>query len=355
MPVLWRLLLSWYLKLFALGTASLLCLLMATRLHDIASLAALGMSWKPLSYYTLYQIPSVLPIAISFSAFLAPLLMGHFLFKSHELISLSACRLRLREFVYPLIVGAFLLSALNFYVVSEIAPQCHLKARQMVLELQRTSPLALLKQPHLVDKGHFAAFSQGTKEGLSQDFVFVFYQARQGRLGLIKAQEIGLEEGLIFARKTLLMGSKKGKEGDSLWMENIGETRANGDLFSWIGSGQRKLSPDHLSLETLASAYQEASPKLKKQYTSELGRRLAFTLSPLSFSLLAALYAFTHEKKKKVLLPAFLVLVSLALIFVSKNVFTKPLLAWTLQLAPPLSLLIFSLSLVLLKEKGKLA
>lgn len=353
MPVLWRLLLSWYLKLFALGSASLLCLLMATRLHDIAALGALGMSAQTWGFYALCQIPSILPLVVAFSAFIAPLLMGRFLLKGPELTALAACRIRLREIIYPIMTAAICLSLLNFYFVSELATAAHLTSRQIILQLQKTSPLALLKQPHLIDRGHFAAFSQSSKEGLAEGFVFVFYQAKQGRLSLIKAEEIGLEDTNILARNAVLIGTKKGKEGESLWIENIGVTKASGDLFSWLGGGQKRLSPDHLSLKLLSSAQIESLPKQKKQYTSELGRRIAFALAPFSLSLLGLAYALTHERRRRALIPSLFALVSLALIFVSKSFFTLPILAWSLQIGPQILLIVWSLTLLRLKEKGR--
>ena len=345
MPIIWRLLLSWYLKLFALSAASLLCLLMAARLHDIAALSSLGMSWPSLILYALYQIPSILPIVISFSAFLAPILIGRFLFKGQELTALSACCLRLRELLLPILFAAFLLSCANFYFVSELATTAHLKSRQIIAELQRTSPLALLKQPNLVDRGHFAAFSKSTSDGVSEDFVFVFYQSKSERLGLIKAGQISLADTEIVAKEALLIGTKHSSTGEHLWIENIGLTKTKGDLFSWLGVSRGKLSPDHLSLSRLTG---------ENRHISEFGRRIAFALAPLTLSLLAFSYAFTYERRKKILLPSLLALGSLVLIFISKSFFPKPLLALTIQLAPQIVICLWALSRLYRQEKGAL-
>ncbi len=346
MPIIWRLLLSWYLKLFALSAATLLCLLMTVRLHDIAALSTLGMPWPSLILYTFYQIPSILPIVIAFSAFLAPLLIGRFLFKGQELTALSACCLPVRELLLPVIFAAFFLSCANFYFVSELATTSHLKSRQMIADLQRTSPLALLKQHHLIDRGHFTAFSKSTFEGLSKDFVFVFYQSKSERLGLIKAGEISLANTDLLAKDVLLIGTKNSGKGEHLWIENIGLTKTKGDLLSWLGiSRWRALLPDYLPLRSLTE---------ENRHISEFGRRIAFSLAPLTLSLLSFSYAFTYERHKKILVPSFLALGSLVLIFISKSFFQKPLLALTLQLTPQVFICLWAFRRLYRQEKGDL-
>jgi lipopolysaccharide export system permease protein len=323
---------------------------MATRLHDIATLATLGMSGPLLCLYTLYQIPFILPIVISFAAFIGGLLIGRFLLRGEELIGLSSCRIPVRELVWPVVAVAFFLSLANFACVSELATTAHLKGRQLILDLQRTSPLALLKQPKLIDRGHFAAFSGKTNGGVSEDFVFVFFEPKQARLGLIRADSIGVEEGSIVAHNTLLLGTK----GRDIWIENIGKTRAAGDLFAWLGSSQRRLSPDHLTLRHLSSAYKSASPKLRKSYENELGRRIAFGLAPFSLTILGLGFALHAEprRKKVPFWPALLAILSLALIFVSKSL--PGFAGWSLQIGPQLALLVVGIFALRRAERGRI-
>lgn len=350
MPVLWRLLLSWYLKLFGLAAASLLCLLMATRLHDIATLVSLGMSGKALSFYSLYQIPYILPIVTSFAAFIASLLMGRFLLKGEELIGLSACRIRLRELIFPLLVASFFLSLANFYCTSEIATKAHLASRQIILDLQRTSPLSLLKQPKLIDRGHFAAFAGKTNGQRSENFVFVFFEPKSAKLGLIKADSIELDGGSILSYNTLLLAGR----GSDMWMENIGKTRAAGDLFAWLGSSNKRLSADHLSWQQLTSATFDASPSQLNSLHSEMGRRIAFGMLPMSLTVLGLGYSLhaVPRRKKVPFWPAILAILAIALVFASKSL--PGYAAWSFQLVPSLGLLLLGFFKMRAAEKGVL-
>ena len=334
MPILWRLLLSWYFKAFILATLGLVALLMATRLHDIASLASLGMSPSSLGLYSLYQIPYILPIVVSFASFLASLLMGPFLFRSQEITALASCRLAFKEFFWPIAWASALIGLGNFYMTSEIATHTHLASRQLVLDLQKTSPLALLKRPELIDRGHFAAFGASTQGNISQDFAFVFFQPHQGRLALIRAKEIGVNEGLIRADGALLVTTKP----SALLVENIGKTEASGDLFAWLGTSRRRLSPDHLTLRQLFS-YAKEVPTKTPQVASEFGRRLAFGLAPFCL----ALFGLSLAPFRKVLLPILAALLAIASIFIAKTVESRPLIALLLQLGPQLVLLLLAL------------
>lgn len=358
MPILWRLLLSWYLKLFALASASLLCLLMATRLHNIARFATLGMSWSDLGLYSLCQIPYILPITCAFAAFLASLLIGRFVLRGQELIGLAACRLPLKELILPVGWISLFLCFANFYFVSELATSCHLKANRIIFSLQKTSPLALLKQPQLIDRGQFAAFSASSNGHLCEDFIFVFFQEKQKRLSLLRADEIGMDESSIVAKNSLLLAAKASHGGfDDLWIENIGKTRASGDLFSWLGSSQTRIHPDHLSLDLALSSYKESNGKKRNRLLTELGRRTAFSIAPFCLSLFGLAFALNRQPHRKTVpfWPTLLALLSLALIFVSKAFQTTPLLSWSVQLLPQCALLGTALFLFRLKEQGRRA
>ena len=91
MPVIWRLLLSQYLKVLVLSIVAIICVLMTTRLDELAQFAVLGASTPHIWLFILYQIPYILPIALLLSALLSGLLLMQRLSGHNELIALRAC------------------------------------------------------------------------------------------------------------------------------------------------------------------------------------------------------------------------------------------------------------------------
>jgi len=104
MPVVWRLLLSQYLKVLLLSIVAIICVLMTTRLDELAQFAVLGASAPHIWLFALYQIPYILPIALALSALLSSVLLMQRLSGHYELTALRACGYGLSNVITPILL-----------------------------------------------------------------------------------------------------------------------------------------------------------------------------------------------------------------------------------------------------------
>src|SRR3990167_1572836 len=75
MPILWRYLFKEYLKVFFLSILAFICILLITRLKQIAGFATLASGFISLILFVFYQIPYILPIAISISCLISSVIL----------------------------------------------------------------------------------------------------------------------------------------------------------------------------------------------------------------------------------------------------------------------------------------
>src|ERR1700722_4320174 len=144
MPLFWRYLLGQYIKVLILCTLSFIALLLTSRLEEIAHIATYGANFKLVFLFAAYQIPTILPIAISISALISSLLLFQRLSQTYELTAFRALGISLRSILCPLLLAGALLGVMNFYISSEIATATHLQTRKMAYALTSINPLLLL-------------------------------------------------------------------------------------------------------------------------------------------------------------------------------------------------------------------
>lgn len=129
MPLIWRYLLSQYLRIFFLALISFIAILMSVRLDDIASFASLGTAQSRLLLFILYQIPYIIPIAVPVSSLLAGLLTFSRLSSTSELTAFRSSGISLRQITSPILMAAVVLSLLNFFLVSEVSTSSNLQGK----------------------------------------------------------------------------------------------------------------------------------------------------------------------------------------------------------------------------------
>src|SRR4051812_38356814 len=104
MPILWRYALQSYLRVFFLSVCTFITVLIVARFKEIARFTALTGDWSKTGLFIVYQIPSILPIAIPISALIASLLLFQRLSRTYELTALRASGLSLSTILTPLLL-----------------------------------------------------------------------------------------------------------------------------------------------------------------------------------------------------------------------------------------------------------
>ncbi|MCB1135375.1 MAG: LptF/LptG family permease, partial [Chlamydiia bacterium] len=126
MPILWRYLLSQYLRVLILTVVAIISVLMVTRLDEIAEFAILGAQGGLVLRFALYQIPYILPIALPIASVVAAILLYQRLSTTHEITALRASGMSLGQIVGPVLLASIYLTIGNLYLISEVATASHL-------------------------------------------------------------------------------------------------------------------------------------------------------------------------------------------------------------------------------------
>jgi len=367
MPLLWRYLLGHYLKVLFLSTTAFIAVLLTTRLDEIAHFATLGSQGTLILWYTLYQIPYILPIALPISTLISTLLLTQRMSVSHELTALRASGLGLRAILSPLLVAGVLLSFLNFYIVSELATQAHLKSGLLKTELRSVNPLLLLHNKHLMRlKGMYFDTLGASKMGEYASDVLLASPGRGNkRMNLLVAGRLKTNLDRFYGRKMTLISSLNEDENhqNHLLIENIQHTDTLVNDFSQLL--QKKVwsySNDHLKMSFLKASIEDQIQRLEVE-TSEDGlkslrrgiersyaeiiRRLSLGMAVFTFTLMGAAFGMSigrHAKAgKSVSIVIMLSALYLIAYFSAKGIEYRFLLASSLYLLPHLLIICLSI------------
>ena len=154
MPILWRYVLSGYLRVFLLSVCTFIAVLLVSRFKEIARFTALSGDWLKTALFVVYQIPLILPIAIPISALIGSLLLFQRLSRTFELTALRAAGVGLHSILAPILFTSFLLSLFNFSFCAEISPFCRRESKTLLYRETSANPLLLLQRQHLVKVKH---------------------------------------------------------------------------------------------------------------------------------------------------------------------------------------------------------
>lgn len=343
-PVLWRYVSSHYLKIFLFSTLALVLCLLTLRLEEIAHFASIDPSGSYIAPFVLYQIPYILPIAIPLSTLISSMVLVQSLSATHEISAMRALGYSLKSIFAPILFLAALISALNFYIVSEVATMTHRQTNLLKTELRSINPLLLLHNKHLLRvKGVFFDALGPSKMGeLASDVVVAFPGKNNGRMTLFIAKKLETQ-GEQFSGEYLTILSTPGAS-DKLLIENIGETHSEMEDFSDLL--QKKvwnLNDDYLGFKYLSLRLQELrntpqddlkkSAKAETKILSEMARRVSLGIAPFTFTLMGLSFGLTigrRESRRGVIWVTALAALFLTTFFLAKGADTR--LAATLAL-----------------------
>lgn len=321
MPLLWRYLLYQYLKVFTLCVIAFVVILMTMRLDEIAHFATLGPQGMSILWFAIQQIPYILPIALPISALISAILLVQSLSKSHELTAMRACGFSLRDVLTPILTASLFLSALNFYIISELSTASHLSAGLLKKELRSINPLILLHSKRLMlMKGfYFDTLGPSRMGELAQDIILTSANKHNSRLNLMVAKKLQASPiSFVGSKVTLLAGLRSGEENEfeHLMLENIDEASTSVKDFSqMLESKVWALNNDHLRLPLLLIRLQNEKEALKEALEAKLDqaaikqtrqayhrcclevvRRLSVALGVFSFTLMGVAFGISISR-----------------------------------------------------------
>lgn len=321
MPIIWRYLLSQYLKVLCFCTIAFIAVLLTTRLDEIAHFATLGSEGYYVLWFTLNQIPYVLPIALPISCLISAILLVQGLSRSHELTAFRASGMALSQIFAPILLAAACLSLVNFYIVSEAATSSHLATGSIKNELRSINPLLLLHNKHLIRlKGIYFDILGHSKLGeTASDVILAMPNKSNNRINLMVAKKLAATPLVITGRNVTLissLGDDDFERFDSMMLENIEKvTTSIQDFSQLIQKKVWSLNNDHLKLSLLLVRLDEENKLLfqaKKDNKpeselkqiqrslnrghSEIVRRISLALAIFTFTLMGAAFGVSISR-----------------------------------------------------------
>lgn len=323
LPLLWRYLLGNYLKTLTLCVAAFIAILLTMKMDEIAYFATLGPKLSDILYFTVQQIPYLIPIAMPIAALIASLLLVQTLSSSHELTALRASGFSLRDIISPILIVAAILSIGNFYVISELSSNAHLGAVKLKNQLRSINPLFLLHNKHVMQvKGfYFDTYGPSRLGEYAQDVIFLAPSKDSNRLNMLVAKELkSTSDHFMGQQVTLLTGrpSNEGEiKGENLVVENFRESSTTiKDFTQMLEQKIWSINNDHLRLPLLLLRIDEAKSELKsarahgtpaaikmavynlnRGYT-EIIRRVSVSLAVFTFTLMGLAFGMNISRNR---------------------------------------------------------
>lgn len=369
MIIIWRYLLSQYIKVLSLSLVAFIAVLLTTRLDDIAHFASLGAQGFYVLQFTLLQIPYILPIVIPISALISSLLLIQRLSSSHELTAMRASGLSILTVFAPILIFASYLSVLNFYIVSEVATESHLATNTLKSELRQVNPLLILHNKHMMRlKGiYFDSFGESKMGESASDVLLAMPGKGDNHINLMIAKNLHSSDLNFSGREVTYISSIRSdneQRFDHLMIENLKESITSIRDFSQLL--QKKIlniNNDHLKLGLLLTRIDDEKEKLQnpaeklssdeskilqrninRGYT-EIIRRISIAVAVFTFTLMGLSFGASisrHQSNRGVIYLIGLAALYLACFFVAKSIEYQLIASAILYLAPHLLIILFS-------------
>jgi lipopolysaccharide export system permease protein len=254
-------------------------------------------------------VPLLLTLTIPTGLLGAVMIVFGRMSSDRELLALKASGIGLAPIVAPVIIIAVLLSAVDYWLVAYVVPECQKDFNGMKHEIVTNNPMALLDPEEVVDKipGWRIVFAK--KEGSTLDDAFLWHldDATNQVTTSIRARQARVD--LDLEHQQLVMTLLDGKEeeyprnGDAMKV-NIG---GHGEqmveavsLNSFYEKVQRKLAwmtlpeiEDVIIAMQTAPTGEQASP-----YLTEFQARFSFSITAITFVIVGIPLAIQTQRRE---------------------------------------------------------
>lgn len=347
MPILWRYLLRSYFQALLLCVCTFIAVLLITRFQDIARFASSGATFDKVALFTLYRIPSILPIAIPVSCLIAAIILFQKLSRTHELTAIRTCGIGLTPIIYPLMLAGVVLFAINFTIVSEIAPRCRALTKELIYHMTTYNPLVLFQKDTMIKPKNTFIDMKVLKSGkYAKDVIFIARNASNGRLSLITAKELAIDGDLLNGKQVSIISSidpKREESFDHLIIENQTTMNTKSSNISpltqdidWYSS-EEYLSLRMLLAKELLKRKLNGNSPFSKTVALEISRRLTLAIAAFTFTFIGVAFGMEIGRKstKKRILWAFALATFFMVCFVSaKSIRHNPFASCIVYLLP---------------------
>ena len=381
MPVLWRYLLTHYLRVLLLCLVGLIGLLLVTQLNLIAKFAALGGAFQIVLLFTLNQIPLLLPIAIPISCLISVTLLFQRLSQTNELTAFRASGLSLQQVMTPILLAAAAVSILNFYIISEVSTASSLSNRRLKAQVLTLSPLLVLENPKLIrSSGLHASILGPSRSGeYSHDVVLSNVNPSSKQLNLFLIKKLTSADQTIIGENVSIVSGAKAEDPtdeDPLFIENIDHIRSpTSDYSTFFKKQGWRMTPKELNMgllliKTRAAMSHFSELKLKpntkphnlrvakrtvQECLSEISRRFSISLAVITFTIMGAAFSVSigrYPSPSRIFYMAVLTVVYITCFFVGKDFKHDFVLSTALYIVPHIVIMGLSIQMMSRISRG---
>jgi lipopolysaccharide export system permease protein len=260
--------------------------------------------------FVLLAVPLTLTITIPAGLLAAVMIVFGRMSSDRELLALKASGIGLAPIVAPVIVLAMLLSAVDYWLVAYVVPECQKESNGMKHEIVTNNPLALFNPEVVLDKIPGWKIYFAKKEGSQLDDVIFWRLDDSNHLASsIRADHADIE--LDLEHQQLVMKLIHGR-GEDYTHDGNGDARkvnpgARGDemaetvsLNSFYEKVQRHLAwmtlpeiEDVIYSMQTAPTGEQASP-----YLTELQARISFSITTFTFVVVGLPLAIQTQRRE---------------------------------------------------------
>ncbi len=331
MPILWRYLLSGFLRIFTLCVCSFVVILLVARFKEIARFAALSSNFAKTWLFVTFQIPLILPLAIPISAFIASLLLFQNMSKSQELTALRASGVRLSTIIAPILLLSLLLSICNFVICGNLAPSCRRSSKELIYNETSTNPLLLLQRQNLVRMKKSFIQMKADDVNCAKDLFLITHNQSNNRLSLLNARKFTISHSELIGKDVAGITHLESENGyDPLILENQSWMSTDASTLS------SKIKKNRPNLETSSLEFPMLRLHDKKKAMNEILRRISLSIAVFSFSILGCYYGIEQGRnlsKKNLMIASSLSIAFMLCYLLGKEV-KNPILAFLIFFLP---------------------
>jgi lipopolysaccharide export system permease protein len=263
--------------------------------------------WITIKFVVL-ALPLTLTLTIPAGLLSAVLIVFGRMSSDRELLALKASGIGLLPVVIPVIFISVFLSAIDFWLVSYVVPECQKEFNNMKHEIVTNNPLALFNPEVVGDKipGWRIYFSK--KEGNELDDVFLWQLNDQGVLqSSVRADHAIINLDLQYEQLDMILLNERQEaypaDGDAMKAhpggggDQITETVSLNSFYERV---QRKLAwmtlpeiEDIIIAMQTAPTGEEASP-----YLTELQARISYSIAAFTFIVMGVPLAIQTQRRE---------------------------------------------------------
>ena len=351
MPILWKYLFKEYLKVFFLSVLAFISILLITRLKQIATFATLASDLFSLILFVLYQIPHILPIAISISCLISSIILFKRMSLMHELTAFRSSGLSLKALLSPLLLLSIVLTLTTFFISSELTPRCRYKSKELFYKKTSMNPIVLLQRRQKMSniKDSYVEISTQNNDMLAKDLLIITPNKSNARLCMMMAKQLKLEDDNLIGENVSLLSyinSNQETNFDNLIIENQSDMTTKADVLTqFIKSKEWNMNISSMPIKMLLiQAKNKTNQTTFQRADMEIARRISFSLAALSFTFIGISFSISINRltSKKNILSVFLLSLLVLLSFtVGKALKKHPFFAIIAYILPHVMVIIF--------------